>query len=36
MIQIAVCGMKYIDLHNKDIRIFGTYFSYNSRIKEEC
>ena len=36
VVQVAVCGMKYIDLCNKAIKILGTYFSYNSRIKEEC
>ena len=28
--------MRCIDLCNEAIKIFGTYFSYNSRIKEEC
>ena len=36
VVQVAVCCMKYIDLCNKAIKILGTYFSYNSRIKEEC
>ena len=35
-VQVAVCGMKCIDLCNKAINILGTYFSHNSRIKEEC
>ena len=35
-IQVAVCGMKCIDLCNEDIKILGTFFSFNSRIKEEC
>ena len=33
---MAVCGMRCIDLFNEAIKILGTYFSYNSRIKEEC
>ena len=35
-VQVAVCGMRCIDLCNEAIKILGTYFSYNSRIKEEC
>ena len=35
-VQVAVCGMRCIDLCNDVIKILGTYFSYNSRIKEEC
>ena len=32
----GICGMSCIDLCNEAIKILGTYFSYNSRIKEEC
>ena len=35
-VQVAVCGMKCVDLYNEAIKILGTYFSYSSRIKEEC
>ena len=35
-VQVEVCGMRCIDLCNEAIKILGTYFSYNSRIKEEC
>ena len=35
-VQVAVCGMRCIDLCNEAIKILGTYFSYNSTIKEEC
>ena len=35
-VQVAVCGTRCIDLCNEAIKILGTYFSYNSRIKEEC
>ena len=34
--QVAVCGMRCIDLCNEVIKVLGTYFSYNSRINEEC
>ena len=33
--QMPVCGIRCIDLCNEGIKILGTYFSYNSRIKEE-
>ena len=35
-VQVAVCGMRCINLCNEAIKIFGAYFSYNSRIKDEC
>ena len=35
-VPVAVCGMRCTDLCNEAIKILGTYFSYNSRIKEEC
>ena len=35
-VQVAVCGMRCIDLCNEAIKILGTYFSCNSKIKEEC
>ena len=34
-IQVAIYGMKCIDLCNEAIKILGTYFSYNSKIKEK-
>ena len=35
-VQVAVCGMRCIELCNETIKILGTYFWYISRIKEEC
>ena len=35
-VQVAVFGMRCIDLCNEAIKILGTYFSYNTRTKEEC
>ena len=35
-VQVAVCGMKCTDLCDETIKILGTYFLYNSRMKEEC
>ena len=34
-VQLGVCSAKCIDLCNKAIKILGTYFSYNDKIKEE-
>ena len=28
-VQVAICGMKCINLRNKTIKILGVYFSYN-------
>lgn len=33
-VQMAVRGMRCVDLCNEAIRILGCYFSYNNRIKE--
>ena len=35
-VQVSVCGMKCTDLCNETVKILGTYFPYNSRMKEEC
>ena len=34
-VQLAVCGMKCIDLRNKTIEVLVGCFSYNSTIKGE-
>ena len=34
-VQMAVCGMKCIDLTNDFIKILGTCFSYNEKLKKE-
>ena len=33
-VQLVVCDMKYIDLKNESIKIFGVYFSYNQKLKD--
>ena len=35
-VQVAVCRMRCVDLCNEAPKVLGAYFSYNSRIKEEC
>ena len=35
-VQVAVWGMRCINFCTEAIKILGTYFSYNSKIKEEC
>ena len=35
-VQVAACGMRCVYLCNEAIKNLVTYFSYNSRIKEEC
>ena len=33
--QVAVCGMRCIDLNIDTLKILGTHFSYNEKLKEE-
>ena len=35
MVQVAVCGMRCIDLNVDTLKILGTHFSYNEKLKEE-
>ena len=32
---MAICGISYIDLNNDTLKILGTHFSYNKKLKEE-
>ena len=34
-VQVAVCGLRCIDLNNDTLKILGTHFSYNEKFKEE-
>ena len=34
-VSLALCGMESIDLTKKTIKILGTHFSYNKKIKTE-
>ena len=34
-VQVAICGISYIDLNNDTLKILGTHFSYNKKLKEE-
>ena len=34
-VQVAVCGMRFIDLNSDTLKILGTHFSYNKKLKEE-
>ena len=34
-IQVAVCGMRCIDLNVDTLKILGTHFSYDEKLKEE-
>ena len=34
-VSIELCGMKYVDLKNNLIKIYGIYFSYNKKIEIE-
>ena len=34
-VQVAMCGMCCKDLKNNTLKILGTHFSYNKKLKEE-
>ena len=34
-VQMAVCGMRSIDLNSDTLKVLGTHFSYNKKLKEE-
>ena len=34
-VQVTVCGLRCIDLNNDTLKILGTHFSYNGKLKEE-
>ena len=34
-VQVAVCGLCFIDLNNDTLKVLGTHFSYNEKLKEE-
>ena len=34
-VQIVVCGVRCLDLKNDTLKILGTHFSYNEKLKEE-
>ena len=34
-LQVAVCGIRCIDLNIDTLKILGTHFSYNEKLKEE-
>ena len=34
-VQVAVCGLRCIDLNNDTLKVLGTHFSYNEKLKEE-
>ena len=34
-VQVAICGMRCIDLNVDTLKMLGTHFSYNKKLKEE-
>ena len=34
-VQVAVCGMRRIDLNSDTLKILGSHLSYNKKLKEE-
>ena len=35
MVQVAVSGMRCIDLNNDTLKLLGTHFSYNEKLTEK-
>ena len=33
--QVALCGMRCIDRNNNTLKILGTHFPYNKKLKDE-
>ena len=34
-VQVTVCGLRCIDRNNDTLKILGTHFYYNEKLKEE-
>ena len=34
-VKVVACGLRCIDLNNDTLKILGTHFSYNEKLKEE-
>ena len=34
-VQVALCGMKCVNLNNETVKILGVHFSYNKNLKQD-
>ena len=34
-VQVALCGMKCVNLNNKTVKILGVHFSYNKNLEQD-
>ena len=34
-VQVALCGMKYVNLNNETVKILGVHFSYNKNLEQD-
>ena len=34
-VQVALCGMKCVNLNNKTVKILGVHFSYNKTLEQD-
>ena len=34
-VQVAVCGRRWVDLKTDTLKILGTHFSYNEKLKDD-
>ena len=35
VVQVALCGMKCVNLNNKTVKIFGVHFLYNKNLEQD-
>ena len=33
-VEVALCGIKYVNLNNKTVKILGIHFSYNENVSK--
>ena len=34
-VQVALCGIKYVNLNNETVKILGVHFSYNKNLEQD-
>ena len=34
-VQVAICGMKYVNFNNKTVKVLGVHLSYNKNLEQD-
>ena len=34
-VQVAICGMKYVNFNNKTVKVLGVHLSYNKNLERD-